>query len=116
MRELNNFNEIPELFPWEPTFSKVIITLNTEDPNSDLILSNSTMSQEQYVVAVGPSAKQYFQVGDKVLIDLERMLVRERNPDNSMEVLERVKIDPIDHDGVTYAIIEDRLIKAKCKI
>ena len=113
MREINDFNEVPELFPWEPTFSKVIITLNTEKVDNDLILSENTISEVQYIIAAGPVARQYFNVGDKVIIDLERMLVRERNPDNATEILERVKVDPIEHNEVTYGIIEDRLIKAK---
>ena len=113
MRELNNLNEIPELFPWEPSFSKVVITLQTEQDDDDLILSDRIMSDKQYIVAAGPTARQYFEVGDKVIIDLKRMLVRERNPENSSEILERVEIDPIEYNGVTYGIIEDRLIKAK---
>ncbi len=113
MREINDFNEIPELFPWEPTFSKVIITLKTDSPDSDLELSNNTMSEVQYIVKAGPSAKQYFNTGDKVLIDLEKMLVQERSTEDTRDFVKRIKIDPVEYNGITYGIIEDRFIKAK---
>lgn len=114
-REINDFNEIPEMFPWEPTFNKVIITLNKVKPDNNLVLSDNTMSEEQYVVAVGPSAKQYFNVNDRVLIDLDKMLVTEINPNDTHEKIQRVKIEPIEYNDVMYAIIDDRLIKAKYK-
>jgi hypothetical protein len=101
-----------EEFMYEPMFNKVIITLNTEEVDNDLVLSDNTMSETQTIVAVGPTAHG-LSVGDKVLIDLDKMTVREMNPENSHETLSRIKIDPVFVDDVMYAIIEDRVVKAK---
>jgi len=116
MREIENFNEIAELFPWEPTFNKVIITVKTEEPDNNLILSDNTMSEIQHIVAVGPHTTAFFKVGDKVMIDIEKMIINERlNHNDTHETTPRIKIDLIENEGVAYAIIEDRFIKCKAK-
>lgn len=114
MQEINNFNEIPELFPWEPMFNKVIITLNTEKVDHNLVLSENTMSEIQNVIAVGPYV-QHIKPGDKILLDMEKMMVRENNPNDIHDYSMKVKIDPVEHEGVMYGMIEDRLIKARYK-
>lgn len=111
-REINNFNEIPEFFPWKPTFNKVVITLNKLEPDNKLVLSDNTMSEEQYVVASGWMAEQYVKPGDKVLLDLEKMITTKPNPHDTHEMISTIKVEPIEYEDVTYAIIEDRYIKA----
>jgi len=111
-REIKDFNEIAEVFPWEPTFNKVIITLNTVEEDDELQLSQSTMSEVQYVIAVGPYVRD-IKVNDKVLIDIKKMVKNEINPHDTHETYPVVNIDPIEHNGVTYAMISDQLIKAK---
>lgn len=114
MKEIKNFNEITELFPWKPTFNKVIITLNTEEVDNNLVLSDNTMAEKQTVIAVGRHVNEVVP-GDTVLIDMEKMLVKEINPNDNHEMITRVKIDPIEYEGVMYALVEDRLIKAVWK-
>lgn len=104
--------EVSNNFPLEPMFNKVIITLNTEEADDYLELSGNEVSDVQFVVAKGEHVHS-LTVGQKVLVDLEKLMVKERNPENQDEVLTRIKIDPIFIDGVTYALIEDRFIKAK---
>lgn len=106
--------EVINNFPLEPMFNKIIVTINTEEADDFLELSDNTMSEVQYVIAKG-SHVQNLEVGDKVMLDLEKLIVKERNPENQDEVLTRIKIDPIFIDGVTYAIIEDRVLKLKYK-
>ena len=101
-------------FPFEPMFNKIIITLNTEEVDNNLVLSDNTMSETQIVMAKGSSVHN-LEVGDKVLLDLDKMSVKEVNPDNAYETISRIKIDPIMVDGVMYAIIEDRTVKDKYK-
>lgn len=114
MKEIKDFNEITELFPWKPTFNKVIITLNTEEVDNNLVLSDNTMAIKQTVIAVGRHVNEV-QPGDTILLDMEKMLIKEPNPNDQHEMITRVKIDPIEHDEVMYGIIEDRLIKAVYK-
>jgi hypothetical protein len=105
---------IAQSFPIEPMFNKVIVTLNKEEVDHYLVLSDNVMSEEQYVVAFG-SHVHNITLGDKVLLDIEKMMTKERNPENQDEYITRIKIDPITVDGHMYALIEDRFIKAKYK-
>lgn len=99
-------------FPVKPRFSKVIITLNKLAPDGDLILSDNTLSDVQTVMAKGGSVLE-LEVGDSVIIDIEKMMVPVKSEDNNAyEMQMQIKVDPIEIDGVTYAIIDDRLIKA----
>lgn len=113
-REIENINQVAELFPWEPSFDKVVITLNTVEEDSELTLSDKTMSDVQYVVAVGPMVNQ-FKVGDKVLIDVNKLIKHNTNPHNTHETYPVINIDPIEHEGYTYTFISDKVIKAKYK-
>ena len=106
--------EISKTFPWEPSFNKVYITLNREEFDGELVLSDNTMAEVQYIVAKGPNV-HWFEVGDEVLIDLDKMTVRERNPEDQYEEIERVKFDPVYEGLQVYALIEDRLIKSRKK-
>lgn len=106
--------EVIKDFPIEPMFNKVVITLNTEEVDNYLVLSDNTMSELQYVIAKG-SMVTNLEIGQKVIIDLDKMITYELNPENSHEKISKVKIDPLLIDGVTYAIVEDRYIKAKYK-
>lgn len=96
----------------QPMFNKVVITLNVEDSLDSLDLSDNTMDQFQYVIAKGPNCHS-LDVGDKVRIDLDKMMTKEASVKNSHENITTVKIDPIEFDGKVFAIIEDRLIKTR---
>lgn len=108
---MNKINE-NAVFPVQPLFNKVIITLNNLEQDGDLVTSNNVLSDAQYIIAKGPSVHQV-EVGNKVLIDIEKLMVpvkSETTDAYSMQL--QIKVDPIEVDGVTYAIVEDRVIKA----
>ena len=104
--------EISKEWLEQPMFNKVIITLNTENTLDSLDLSDNAMSQFQYIIAKGPHCRD-IEVGDKVRLDLDKMLSKTINPNNTHEDLYTIKLDPIEFDGKTFAIIEDRLIKTR---
>lgn len=96
----------------QPLFNKVIITLNTDNSLDSLDLSDNMMSEFQYVIAKGAHVVSV-EAGDKVRIDLEKMITKTINPNNTHEDIETIKLDPIEFQGKIYAIIEDRLIKTR---
>jgi len=110
--------EVGELivdFPLQPLFNKVIITLNNLEEDGELILSDNILSDRQYVVAGSFIFKDVkVDPGDEVLIDIEKMMSPVKTEqNNAYEVKMQVKIDPIEVGLNTFAIIEDRFIKAK---
>lgn len=106
--------EIANSFPVEPLFGQVVITINKDEADGNLILSDNVMSEIQYVIAKGEHVR-HLELGQKVIINLSKLMSRERNPQNQDEILEGVKIEPLLIDGRLYAIIEDRIIKCKYK-
>jgi len=102
-------------FPYEPIFNKVIITLNNLEIDGDLVLSENVLSDRQYLVAGEIIYRdKKISPGDEVLIDIERMMVPVKTEtNNAYEVREQIKIDPLEVNGNTFAIIEDRFIKSK---
>jgi len=104
-----------EGFKYEPVFNKVIITLNKEEIDGGLVLSDNVVSDEQYVVAIGDTVRA-FKAGQKVLVDVEKLMVTVPNTtDNVYESTKQLKLDFLEVDGMLFAIIEDRYIKAKVR-
>jgi hypothetical protein len=89
------------IFPIVPTYNNVIITLNTLKEDS-IMLEESGLSDVQEVIAVSDTSK--FKVGQKVIIDLNR-LTKVINGDR------RIEIDPIEVEGVQYTFLQEGLIK-----
>lgn len=106
--------ELVKIFPETPLFNKVIITINTEEVDGNLILSDNVLSEIQYIVSKGDNVIN-LELGQKVRIDIEKLTVKVQAPNNTYETITQVKIDPIKVDGIAYAIIEDRFIKSKFK-
>ena len=104
--------EISKEWLEQPMFNKVVITLNTENTLDSLDLSDNAMSQFQYIIAKGPHCRD-IEVGDKVRLDLDKMMKKSLNPNNSHEDITSIQLDPIEFDGKIFAIIEDRLIKTR---
>jgi len=99
-------------FPLEPMFNKVIITLNKEDEDGNLVLSDKVLSEVQFVVSAGETAR--VKAGQKVLIDIEKMMVKVAPSEHNVyEDNYQIKIDPIFVGDNMYALIEDRIIKCK---
>lgn len=100
-------------FKIKPLFGKVIITLNRVAEDGDLVLSDNVLSEIQYVLAKGSMVTSDIQVGDKVIIDIEKLMVNVNvNSVDAYEQHKQIKVDLIEVDGEAYAIIEDRYIKA----
>jgi hypothetical protein len=114
---MRNFNsdEVKELvknFPLKPRYSQVIITLNSLEEDGQVVLSNNVLSDIQYVVAKGSMVND-LSVGDKVIINIEKMMVATRvDNGNSVDTVMQVKVDTIDVGDDTFAFIDDRLIKS----
>ncbi len=104
--------EISREWAEQPMFNKVVITLNTENTLDSLDLSDNAMSQFQYIIAKGPNCHN-IEIGDKVRLDLDKMLKKSINPNNSHEDIATIQLDPIDFQDRVFAIIEDRLIKTR---
>jgi len=117
MEERVNLNQDDVLdligkFPLEPLFNGVYITVNKLEVDGKLILSEDILSDVQYAVAVGPTAQ--VQAGQKVLIDIEKMMVPvKQESTNIYETVMQVKVDLIEVDGQAFALVTDRVIKAK---
>lgn len=99
-------------FPEQPMFNKVIVTLNVEELDGNLVLSENVLSDIQYVVAAGETARVI--PGQKIRLDLEKLMVNVGSANNnSYEPVKELKLDFIEVDGKQYAIVEDRYIKTK---
>jgi hypothetical protein len=108
--------EIIKDFPLVPYGNRVIITLNREEVDGNLVLSNNTLDDEQYVIAVGPRAAHDTAPGDVVLLDLEKMTVRMPVEHDQYQTTSQIKVDPIEIDGVVYGFVNDNCFKAKYKM
>ena len=120
MIEQSNFTqeevlEIAKDFNIEPMFNKVIITLNKLEEDGNLVLSENMLSEEQYIVSKGDTVRG-LEIGQKVIIDIERMMITVKSESvNAYEDVKQIKIEPILYNNTMFAIIEDRLLKAKYK-
>lgn len=115
MEEKRNLNQDDVLdlvgkFPLEPLFNGVYITVNKLE--TDLVLTDNILSDVQYVVAAGEHS--VVQPGQKVLIDIEKMMVPVRQESNNVyETVMQVKVDLVEVNGDIFALVNDRVIKAK---
>ncbi len=101
-------------FPIDPLRNKVVITLNKEEIDGDLVLSDNVMSEVQYVIAGEVIYRdKVVKPGQKVLLDIKGMMksVR-REVNNQYEMVEQMELDPVQVNGQVFAIIDDRFIKA----
>lgn len=116
MEEVENFTmddvlDVITDFPLKPLGRKVIVTLNMEEPDNSLVLSNNSLSESQYVIAVGTHVHD-FKPGNKVLLDLERMMEYTSAEDNAYEKVGRIKIKPIEVNNKVYAMINENVVDA----
>mgnify|MGYP003451764938 CR=1 FL=1 len=101
-------------FPIDPLRNKVVITLNKEEVDGDLVLSDNVMSEVQHVIAGEVIYRdKVVKPGQKVLLDIKGMMksVR-REVNNQYEMVEQIELDPVQVNGQVFAIIDDRFIKA----
>lgn len=119
METKSNFTkqEVIELIPvfdYIPNFGKVIITLNTEELDCNLVLSDNVMSERQFIVSKNPNCR-FVEETDEVILDLEKMMVYEQDPNNPYEKISRIKLSPVEFNGHTFGIVDESVIKVKVK-
>ena len=102
-----------EDFNIEPLFDNIIITVNKEEQDY-LDLDNQIIDEDQYVVAIGTHVNSV-SPGDKVKLNLDKMSIKSRNPNNQDEIINQIKIDPILYKDRLFAIISDRYLKVRYK-
>jgi len=107
--------EFAKTFPLVPLFGKIVITLNNLGVDGGLVLSENVLSDRQYVIGIGANVLSVNE-GDEVLIDIEKLMVPVKTETvDAYQTQMQVKIDPIEFEGYTFALIEDRFLKAKYK-
>ena len=102
--------ELAKGFPIQPLYRKVIVTLNMVEDESGVILSNEGLSEIQYVLAADETSP--IRPGDKVILDLEKMITKVPSETDQHQLVTKLKIDLIEVDEQGYAFVEDRYIKA----
>lgn len=116
MEELSNLtqDDVLELisdFPVKPLGRKVIVTLNMDESEELGLGMTSGLDEYQYIVATGGVDRDY-KPGDKVLLDLERMMEYVPAQDNTHEKVGRIKIRPITIKDRVFGLINDNVIDA----
>lgn len=110
--ELEDVIKLTSNFNIQPMFNYLIITLNKQQEDGVTVLSDNIMSDVQYVIAKGDMVRN-IEVTDKVILNLEKLMIKEANPHNQYESFNRIKIEPIEYGGYVFGLIEDRVLKAK---
>lgn len=109
----NDVLDLMGKFPLEPMFNKVYITLNSLEEDGGMVLSDNVLSDCQFVVAKGPMVNGV-EVGQKVLIDIEKLMrPKGYESTNQYEEVREIQLDLVNIDGNAFALVEDRVIKAK---
>lgn len=98
-------------FPVQPRRNRLIITVNTAEPDGELVLDNGRFAEAQYVVAVSQNILDV-NVGDRVLIDVEKMMEFTQGAENADERVGMLKLHPIIVDEVVYALVSDNVVIA----
>lgn len=113
MTQINedNLHEVIEKFNWKCRFTDVCISMNMVESEDELDLKQIEISNEQYVVSVGPHVTDII-VGDVVYVDLEKLSTQTRSSRDMNEITYSLNITPIPLEGdYAVTIINDRAIK-----
>lgn len=101
-------------FPIKPLWGQIVITVNTDEVDGGLVLSDNSFSEKQFVIA-GKTKWDDVEVipGTPVLIDIKKLMKTVRQEvDNVFGEYKVVEIDPVEVDGRMYAMVDCRVIKA----
>ncbi len=110
--EMDDVLDLIGKFPLQPRFNGVYITLNSIQNEGSVDFSDSALDESQYVIAVGPVVTD-IKPGNKILLDVEKMMVVTGSEStNTYEQVKEVKLDLIQVNGDTFALVNDRVIKA----
>lgn len=105
--------EVIENFNFEPGMNYVVLTLNQYVPDNGIeIVSDEKfdLDQWQYVIASGSNR---YSAGDKVLINMNKLLVNVPDPHDRTKVLQKINIDPFEFKGGVYTMLGDNMILGK---
>jgi hypothetical protein len=98
-------------FPVKPLGRRLIVTLNMEEIDGNMILSNTELAESQYVIAVGTHVTD-IQAGSKVLLDLEKLMEYVPSKDDVYEKIAKIKIKPIEVNNRMFALINENIVDA----
>ena len=98
-------------FPVKPRRGRLIVTVNMREDDGSLVLSDTKFDDSQYVLAVSDNITD-IKVGDKILLDVEKMMTFVQEDENSHERVGVLKLKPIEVDGIIYALIYDNVVEA----
>ena len=96
-------------FPLEPRHRDVIITVNSYEPDGNLVLSDNMFSETQFVLSVGSHVHDLVP-GQKVMLDVERMLKMVPVEGNSHEVQPQLQLRTVEVNDKVFAIVPDSYI------
>lgn len=103
--------ELIKTFPLKPLFNGIYITSNKLEEDGNFVLSDNILSDIQYVVAAGNHST--VQPGDKVIVDLEKLMIPFKTETNNVYETEmRLKLDLIEVQNNVFVLVNDRVIKA----
>jgi len=94
-----------------PSSRKVLITINEVQTENDIeLVSNSEMTIDdwQFVIANGKNSE--YQAGQKVYLDLTKLVKRVPNPVNTHAFIEKIDIHPFQLNDFTFALLDDSVI------
>ncbi len=102
---------LKDTFPVKPRRNRAIITVNVAEADGELVLNNGSFAESQYIVACSDNITD-LEAGQKVLIDLEKMMIFEKAEENSDERVGMLKLHPVEVDGIIYALVSENVILA----
>lgn len=98
-------------FTFKPSFNRIIVTTNRIENDKGVITTEDAIDSMQYVIAAGETSK--FVAGDTIMLDFDRLTVKERSANDSTQVISRIKITPFIHDKRVFTVIFDNEIIGK---
>jgi len=102
-------------FPIQPYGYRLIITANSYldgDSSGDFNMAAVRYNPTQYVVAVSDKLKGSIKPGSKVILDLDKMMVKSAAEENSDEQVGWLKLDTVEVNDQVYVMITESVIKA----
>lgn len=114
--EILNLNEgelfgLISRFNLKPLGRNIIVTLNNHLNNDeDLLETDLMLNEEQFIVAIGNHVVDLLP-GDKVALDLEKLLTIVPDPNDSYSKITKIKVNPVKYENYTFGLIDSSTIK-----
>lgn len=105
--------EIVKSFPVQFFSNRVLVTVNS-DQTDELSLSDNSIAEDQYVIAVGNRVHD-LEPGDTVILDLKKLLVQKKVGHDQYQVEEVLDLEPFVYGEHTFALINDNQLKGRYK-